>query len=503
MPSLTAGSAQDLEKYLKSLKGQSLAASTENLVSCVVPRPERLARPLTALVARLLKRRQIRGSEPCAFATAHILLQVVARSRWQNVDELLANVGATGRRLVEAQPREPVVANIVRRVLALIRDEAAEDRTEPSSEMPAESLAPPPGPPPSLSTYAKKGSAIDYVSHGESPRPSPRPGPVSCNSAKVSKSRVPPLLASPRSEATSPPCRTSHASAHSAKRVQTSEQVHALRSEVIDGIEEIMDEMGQADEQMAALAEVHVLPGDHVLVHQPSPTVQRFVLRAALKRRFTVLIATEAPREGAELDAQVAAFQKRLSSAGVTAMAISGTTPMAYMARVDKVILGARAVMANGSVVADAGAGAIARAAREMGRSVVVLTGVYKLSPETPSDEASLLEWGDPATCVSFADVPLVSGVEVRSAVTELVPPELVDTYMTNLYVEARAHTARGTNADARQGSALARPLSDTDRRPLQGGRRRLPPGRSMTPRACRGQRGGRDEALGRPTGVA
>ncbi|PHH86100.1 hypothetical protein CDD83_10711 [Cordyceps sp. RAO-2017] len=423
MPSLTPGYAPDLDKFLKSLKGQPLEASTEKLIA-------------------LLKRRQIRGSEPCAVATAHILLQVVAKSKWQDVDGLLDNVSATGRRLVEAQPKELVVANIVRRVLALIRDEAAEDRNEPSSETPSEAQMTPDLSQPQnwpASVYAKQDSASDAASQSATAQQPSRPGPLSSYSSfNVPKSLFHLLSVSPPldgSATMSPSFRNSGTSTPTSKGAQVNSHVHALRSEVIDGIEEIKDEISQVDDQIAALAEVQIHPGDHVLVHRPSPTVERFMLRAALKRRFTLLIA-------AEDEAQSAAFRKKLSAAGVTAISIPSTALMAYMSRVDKVVLGARAVVANGGVVTDAGAAAVARAAKEMGSAVVVLAGMYKLSPETPLDEASLIEWAGSSTFVSFADGPLVDGVEVRSAVTELVPAEYIDTYMTNLGTHSRDHLA-------------------------------------------------------------
>ncbi|CAK7237552.1 GCD complex subunit gcd7, partial [Sporothrix curviconia] len=78
----------------------------------------------------LLKRRQIRGPEPCALVTAHVLVQVVAKSKWRDVDQLLDRVFQTGRKLVDAQPQELVLGNIVRRVQGLIWDEAATDRTD-------------------------------------------------------------------------------------------------------------------------------------------------------------------------------------------------------------------------------------------------------------------------------------------------------------------------------------------------------------------------------------
>lgn len=397
---------------------------------------------LTLAALRLLKRRQIRGSEPCAVATAHILLQVVARSKWHDVESLIRNVSQTGRRLVEAQPKELVVANIVRRVLGLIRDEAAEDRNEPSSDVPTETLTTPTDVIPNAasldhqwppSTYTKQDSAGDYISNNA--RPQARVNPLaSYSSVNVPKSLFHLLSASPPTDADAimqgSPFGQSGASTPSWRG--HSGQVHALRSEVIDGIEEIKDEISQVDDQIAALAEVQIHPGDYVLVHQPSPTVERFILRAALKRKFTVLVATEPPRRAFE-EEQNAVFREKLAAAGITVVNILNGGLMAYMSRVDKVILGARAIVANGGVVTDAGAASIARAAKEQGNAVIVLGGVYKLSPENPFDEASLIEWGDSSSYVSFADGPMVSGVEIRTAVTELIPPEFIDTYITNL----------------------------------------------------------------------
>ncbi|PFH60789.1 hypothetical protein XA68_10303 [Ophiocordyceps unilateralis] len=434
MPSAAAGHAPDLENYLKSLKSQSLEAAIERLIS-------------------LLKRRQIRGSEACAVATAHILLQVVARAKWQDADGLLEKVCATGRRLVEAQPTELVVANIVRRVLALIRDEAAEDRNEPSSEAPSEApFTPTDGSTPARSwsppqTVARQDSAGDLASPSATSHVPSRAGLFpSYSSANLPKTLFHLLSASPPSDVvTSMPSsfRNSGTSTPTGRGGQANSQENTLRSEVIDGIEEILDEISQVDDQIAAQAEAQIHPGDHVLIHRLSPSVERFILRAALKRRFTVLMTAEAPRVRKHQDSQaMAAFQKRLSTAGIPAIVLRSAALTAYMPRIDKVVLSARAILANGGVVAESGAATVARAAKEAGSAVVALAGVYKLSPEHPSDEESVIEWASPSTYVGFDDGPLVEGIEVRTAATELVPPGLVDMYMTNLGTHSRDHLA-------------------------------------------------------------
>ncbi|KAL6837982.1 hypothetical protein V8C40DRAFT_231317 [Trichoderma camerunense] len=417
MPSVSTGHALDLEKFLKSLKGQPLEASVNSLIS-------------------LLKRRQIKGSEPCAVATAHILLQVVARSKWHDVDSLLINVSRTGRKLVDAQPNELVIGNIVRRVLGLIRDEASEDRGDTADESASDAPTPTDIVPPT--SISQQWSSKRFDSANSAAPPARPPIVSSYSSINPPKSLFHLLSTSPPADGDVSPFRNSGASTPTWRG--NSGQIHALRSEVIDGIEEIKDEISQVDDQIAASAEVQIHPGDLVLVHQPSTTVERFILRAAQKRKFTVLIAMAPPRRHSVAESQHTTFRKKLSAAGITVVNVMNGGLMAYMSRVNKVIIGARAIVATGGVVADAGSAAIARAAKEQGAAVVVLSGVYKLSPESPFDESSLIEWGDSSTFVSFADGPLVCGAEIRTALTELIPPELVDTYITNLGTHSRDH---------------------------------------------------------------
>ncbi|KGQ04968.1 putative translation initiation factor eIF-2B subu nit beta [Beauveria bassiana D1-5] len=403
MPSVSAGYAPDLDKLIKSLKGQPLDASVESLLS-------------------LLKRRQIKGSEPCAIATAHILLQVVARSKWQDVDALIDNVSQVGRRLVKAQPTELAIGNIVRRVLGLIRDEAAEERHDQEDETQSEASAP--------------ATRTDGFSS-----PKPRPQLTSTlSSAGLPKTLFHLLSASPDIDlASSDPGSPFHNSGTSTPTTWkgTYSQIHTLRSEVIDGIEEIMDEISQVDDQIAALADVQIRPGDFVLAYRPSTTVERFILRAAQKRKFTLFLAIEAPSKPTNEEPH-ASFRRKLIAAGIAVINIHNSGLTAYMPRVDKVILGAKAIVANGSVMATAGSAAIARAAKEHGTAVIVLSGVYKLSPANPFAEDTLIEWGDSSSFVNFANGTMVNHVEIRSALTEMVPSAFIDTYITNLGTHSR-----------------------------------------------------------------
>ncbi|KAH8671095.1 hypothetical protein BX600DRAFT_458306 [Xylariales sp. PMI_506] len=401
------GYAPTMEKFLDGLKSKPVEASIESLIS-------------------LLKRRQIRGSESCALATAHILLQVVARDRWADVDQLLERVQTVGRRLVAASPRELTIGNIVRRILGLIRDEAEEDRNEAGNDA-ASDIAPSP-------TTASTPMRLDT-----SPSKSARPTALNpLNSLSRSQSMFN-ILADPDS---TPPLwqnGTPAASSGTSTPLMQSQatNVSALRSEVLDGIEEIMDEIKQVDDQLQSYSDIIIHPGDYILVHKPSKTVQRFLTRS--KRKFTVFLATDAPTLNSPEESYTA-LRKSLAANGSTVVTIMNAGLMAYMSKVNKVILSARAVTAKGGAMVDAGAAVIARAAQAQGRTVIMLSGVYKVSPDTQANQDLATEWGDPSKYVNFSDGQMVNRVTVKSALSEFVPAELIDTYITNLGAHSRDH---------------------------------------------------------------
>ena len=318
----------------------------------------------------------------------------------------------------------------MRRVLGLIRDEAVEDRNELMSGTPSDihstTLEPATG---GIQLSASAFAKDEHLSvAGKIQRAGTFPAHGSVSSAK---SLFHLLSVSGGQDGERSPFGNSGTSTPSGRPLTN--QIHALRSEIIDGIEEIQDEIKQADDQIAAAAEVQIHPGDYVLLYHPSDTVRRFVLRAAKeKRKFTVLYAIEAPTKQASRP-QHTKFRDDLAKAGIQVINILAGGLMAYMSRVNRVIIGARAVVANGGVVTESGAAAIARAAKEYGNPVVVLSGVYKLCPVNPYDEAAEVEWGSSASYIDFADGEMVNSVDVQTAVSELLPAEYIDTYITNL----------------------------------------------------------------------
>jgi translation initiation factor eIF-2B subunit beta len=422
----------------------------------------------------LLKRRQITNSRPCAVATAHLLRHFVARLKWTDNGKLLERIQQVGRRLIEAQPREMVVGNIVRRVLGMIRDEIEEARAEDGSDSAYNSHTGSPRPehnesaatelpaPAFSSLRFQSASTADSVqdtgddvfgSRSQTPRP---PLGTSHQSFAVSNGVLPqqsmfnllsetpspsatPIMASPQSKPS-----TNLYSLAEKMSIASSE----LKKEVISGIEEIIDELDQVDDQIAAYAQEHIHSNEVILTHTFSFSVQKFLLKASEKRKFTVIMAESYPNDhkkahaavmgkaikndgGDEMDTDK--FLKPLTAAGVTVILMTDASIFAIMSQVNKVILATHAVIANGGLIAAAGARIIAKAAKFHKTPVIVVSGVYKLSPEYPYEFESLIEYGDPGRIVGYESGELVDNLEVDNPVYDYVPPDLVDLYITNL----------------------------------------------------------------------
>ncbi|KAF4637839.1 hypothetical protein G7Y89_g254 [Cudoniella acicularis] len=470
MPSFQAGYAPNLGVFLKSLKTQQLESSIENLIS-------------------LLKRRQIKNSRPCAIATAHLLLRVVAKFRWTDIGKLLERIREVGQRLIEAQPREMVVGNIIRRVLGMIRDEAKEDRNEDVSDSASNSqigspqrqhsdlgVAKAAAPPPTFSPLrfaSTDASELAETSEddvfGGRPQTGHRPPLLTShtsfavlNGVPVQQSMFNLLSATPSPLATPPGTSSPHGksavnAASLAHKIATTSK--DLKAEVISGIEEIIDELDQVDDQIAAYAQEHIHSNEVILTHSSSLSVQKFLLKAADKRKFTVIVAESYPNDHEAVHAAVTGkskaniegademstemFVKPLSSAGITVILITDASIFAIMSRVNKVILATHAVIANGGLIASAGARIIAKAAKVHRTPVIVVSGVYKLSPEYPFEFESLIEYGDPGAIVGYQDGALVDNLEVDNPVYDYVPPDLVDLYITNLGAHAPSYLYR------------------------------------------------------------
>ncbi|KAL8673481.1 MAG: hypothetical protein Q9168_002087 [Polycauliona sp. 1 TL-2023] len=374
------------------------------------------------------------------------LVSVLRNLRVTDVAQLIERVQQVGQKLAAAQPQELAVGNIIRRILGLIRDEAEEDRdgeaggygdTEIGSRDPASTTRRDGQPEPT-----DKRSLL-------APTTSTNPPAITSLFSLVSAKGASPLS----TPGTQTPAGDSPVPVQQSSTPNTAQD---LRAEVVEGVQEIIDELNQADDQIAGYAVDHILSSEFVLTYTPSMTVQRFLLKAAAKRKFTVIYAepfsnnqrsrslVANPNAGGDDDeGNSGRFLKSLTVAGVTVIMVPFSAVFALMSRISKVVLDSHIVLADGSLVAPAGARTIAQAASMHQTPVIVLGGVYKLSPVYPSDIGTLLEYGDPSSVIGYDQGSFLDKIDVQNPLFDHVPADLVALYITNLGGHAPSYLYR------------------------------------------------------------
>ncbi|KAG7698183.1 hypothetical protein KL930_001845 [Ogataea haglerorum] len=316
-----------------------------------------------------LKRRQITGSYNVATATCRLLMRVISSSRWSSTEEFINLIRGVGCKLIEAQPREFATGNIVRRVLAIIRDEVSEDSVTQSANN---------------APYNTSMFQLLSTTHTTNPQ---------------------------GTQATKQPNQD-------------------LRSVVIQGIRELIDEIASVHENIELMTVDLIHENEVLLTPTPgSQTVLNFLQKASLKRKFTVLITESYPNDINECHS----FAKKLAEMNIETVIIPDSTVFAVMSRVGKVLIGARSVFANGGCVTAAGVATVCECAKEHRTPVFAVAGLYKFSPTYPFDRDSLIEVGNSGKVLPYEDSDLVGKCEVTNPLFDYVVPEHIDIYITNI----------------------------------------------------------------------
>ncbi|KAI8381509.1 uncharacterized protein BYT42DRAFT_604443 [Radiomyces spectabilis] len=372
-----------------------------------------------------LKRRQVVGSYEVAKETAAILRQIVSTTRWRDVETLLDIITVTGGRLAAAQPKELAVGNITRRVLKVIREVARGelethmmDREERDEE--------------SEDDFAFSDDDSSAV-----PSPSKNLSSTSSQVGSINESR--PQLAAQSSMFR---LLADASAARSDEYIEAQERkgasynlkpliIQVINEEIIADLEDVERAndksipgvyKGIADQ---ALDYIHA--NEVIMTIGMSRTVKEFLFRAAAKRKFQVIVAETSPTyQGHEMAAA-------LSARGIDTTVIVDSAIFAAMPRVNKVVLGAHAVLANGGLVAVTGSHLLAATAKHHSTPVLVCTALYKLSPLYAYDADAFNVTVAPNSVLDFQQGDIVDKVAVSNPYYDYVAPELVSLFIHNL----------------------------------------------------------------------
>ncbi|TBU35453.1 eukaryotic translation initiation factor 2B beta subunit [Dichomitus squalens] len=332
------------------------------------------------LVAKL-RRRQIVGSRQAALETVLVLRQVVSRARFSNIQQLIVIIREAGRRLVEAQPKEHTVGNTVRRVLHNIREEYQS---------------------------AIKSSA-----------------PTSLRNVYTISKFV--LQGQPRKQTVGAPKSETTATLKEDDPDDPDSFARGIKPILMEAIQDVLDELETVYDNVSKTAKDHIHSDEIILTIGHSRTVEAFLKSAGHTRNYTVIVAETAPSYSGH------DMARALSAAGISTFLVPDSSIYAIMSRVNKIILGAHAILANGGLVAITGSLLAATAARAHSTPVVVCAGQFKLTPLwNLYHDYGALDFADPSSVLGFEEGKLVERVDVVNPYYDYVGPELVDVFITN-----------------------------------------------------------------------
>lgn len=368
-----------------------------------------------------LNKRKVEGSQATARLTAELLRSVVSLQKLpckNQASVLIESVRSVGVQLIAANPIELAVGNIVRRVLHIIREEDVSILTSNTGDL-------------NLSTE----SADEEIEQDNNPSSSATAIADIYRSSLCVPSLHALLEDAPSTKA---PCRIYTSGLDSEEKYDKYSLSRKLKHFVIEAIKTLIGDIDSCHDQIAQEAVEHIHQNEVILTFGRSRTVLKFLHAAKEKKRsFKVFIAEGAPR------CQGHVLAKELAGQGLKSTVIGDAAVFAIIARVNLVIVGVHAVMANGGVIAPIGMHMVALAAHKHAIPFVVVAGIHKLCPlylhnqEVSLNEmrspSELLEFGKFSNFMDYSTGVGVPPLHVANPAFDYVPPELVSLLITDV----------------------------------------------------------------------
>jgi ribose 1,5-bisphosphate isomerase len=203
-------------------------------------------------------------------------------------------------------------------------------------------------------------------------------------------------------------------------------ELEDLRQLVVRTATDFVQNSAKAVERIGEIGARRIEDGDLIMTHCNSAAVTA-VLKTAFDqgKRFEVFVCETRPRFQGRITAKV------LSDTGIPASLIVDGAARFFMAKMDKAVVGADAVAANGAVVNKIGTSMVALAANESRALFFVAAETYKFSPETMLGQLVKIEERSPSEILPEKELKGIPDVRVRNPSFDITPPEYVDLIIT------------------------------------------------------------------------
>lgn len=184
----------------------------------------------------------------------------------------------------------------------------------------------------------------------------------------------------------------------------------------------------EALERIAEIGSRLIQDGDNILTHCNSQAVASIIQRAVKQGKNVKVYATETrPLFQGHITARM------LIGAGVDVTLIPDSSVRSVIRRIDKVIVGADTVTANGAVVNKIGTSLIALIAYERRTDFYVATETYKFSPFTIWGEPVIIEERSPTEILSAEFLEKTPRLHVLNPSFDVTPSNYITGIITEI----------------------------------------------------------------------
>ncbi len=195
---------------------------------------------------------------------------------------------------------------------------------------------------------------------------------------------------------------------------------------VIKAAEEFIEYSKSAVKKIGELGAKRIENGDVVMTHCHSTAAVSVIATAHKMGKINKVYVKETrPKMQGLITA------KALADAGLDVILIPDSSVRYFMKRVNKVVVGADTIAANGAVINKIGTSLVALAAKEARVRTYVAAETYKFSPRTVIGELVPIEVRDPTEIVDEEWLKENPDVRIYNPVFDVTPPEYVDAIIT------------------------------------------------------------------------
>lgn len=391
-----------------------------------------------------LKNRTYKSTITVAVTTAKLLLEIIkAKDLYTNIDELLKLVKLVGKMFISVDIMQFTVGNVVKRILNYIHKEKANSinivEKKRTTVMSFNNLL--------ILANNKEASELSnrkdvatsvnsITSATTNITPSTSKSSTTINNVLITKDQSNSNNNSNNNNnnqqilldinSTSNLSNINAGSSSFNNRINKSSLIEKAKEQVIDDIKELIEDLEEASDLIIENASHHINDNDIILTANASDQLHDFLVEAAKKRNFSVLVAESYPSmKGLEM-------ANKLSNSGINTTVISDASIYSVMPKISKVFIGTRAVMANGSLISYNGVYNLCLAAQAYSVPVVVVCGTFKLTPMYPFDHETFNEQLSPDTIYHSKYNGDLSNINFNSPAYDYVPPEFINIFITD-----------------------------------------------------------------------